>query len=150
MAAATSAGVTIRSARADDAETLAGLAAQLGYPCAAAAMRERLARARAVGAGEVFVASDAHGRVVGWTHASPCLVLEREPYVELAGLVVDESARGLGIGAMLLEVAEDWARTHGFVTLRVHSNVVRERAHRFYLKRGYGVSKQQAVFEKNL
>jgi GNAT superfamily N-acetyltransferase len=150
MAAATEAPVSIRAARIDDADAIAGLSTQLGYPTAARTMRERLARVRAANAGEVFVAVDAQQRVLGWTHASPCLLLERDACVELAGLIVDESARGGGIGALLLHAAETWSRTHGFAALRVHSNVVRERAHRFYLQRGYVASKEQAVFEKSL
>jgi GNAT superfamily N-acetyltransferase len=150
MAAATEAPVCIRAARLDDADAIAELSTQLGYPTAAPVMHERLARVRDARAGEVFVAVDAQQRVLGWTHASPCLVLERDPCVELAGLIVDASARGGGIGALLLEAAESWSRAHGFGALRVHSNVVRERAHRFYLQRGYVSSKEQAVFEKAL
>jgi hypothetical protein len=34
--------------------------------------------------------------------------------------------------------------------MRVNSNVVRERAHRFYLREGYTERKRQAVFFKQL
>lgn len=113
-------------------------------------MRDRLARVRGAHAGEVFVAVDLHDRVLGWTHVVPRLQLEDAPFAELAGLVVDVGARGRGAGALLLRAAEDWARTQGFAQLRVRSNVVRERAHRFYLRAGYAERKRQVVFVKAL
>ena len=150
MAAATDATIAIRVARDDDAAALADLSSQLGYPVDAASMRERLARVLAARVGEVYVAVDVQDRVVGWTHVVPRLQLEDAPFAELAGLVVDESARGLGVGATLLAAAENWAREQGFASLRVRSNVLRERAHRFYEREGYVRIKSQAMFRKVL
>jgi hypothetical protein len=48
----------------------------------------------------------------------------------------------------LLAAAEAWAREQGFASMRVRSNVLRERAHRFYLREGYLEKKRQAVFLK--
>src|SRR5262249_19313448 len=112
--------------------------------------RERLAQVRRTRNGEVFVAVDAAGRVVGWTHVVPRLQLEESPFAELAGLVVADGVRGAGVGASLLQSAEGWAVENGFARLRVRSNVVRERAHRFYLREGYRERKRQAVFDKDL
>ena len=80
----------------------------------------------------------------------PRLQLEDAPFAELAGLVVDDAVRGAGVGAALLNAAEAWARSEGFATMRVRSNVVRERAHRFYEREGYERIKAQAVFRKAL
>ena len=140
----------IRLAVASDAAALADLSIQLGYPTEAATIAERLARVRGEGAGEVYVAVDANGRVVGWTHVVPRQHLEEGAFAELAGLIVDERTRGLGVGAALLRAAEDWARHHGFTRLRVRSNVIRGRAHRFYLREGYVERKRQVVFDKAL
>jgi GNAT superfamily N-acetyltransferase len=142
--------ISIRPARSDDAAALAELSTQLGYPAAADTLSQRLARVRGEGVGEVFVAADAHGRVLGWTHVVPRLHLEESPFAELAGLVVGDGARGAGVGAALLSAAEQWARGHGFAHFRVRSNVVRERAHRFYLREGYVERKRQVVFDKTL
>lgn len=143
-------GVALRTATPADAPALAELSTQLGYPADAATLRERLARLHGGKVGEVFVATDAGGRVLGWTHVAPRLNLEEEPFAELAGLVVGDGARGLGVGALLLRAAEDWARRTGHAKLRVRSNVVRERAHRFYLREGYVENKRQLVFDKAL
>jgi len=63
---------------------------------------------------------------------------------------VDESCRSQGIGSALLRAAETWAREHGLTRMRVNSNVIRERAHRLYLREGYVENKRQAVFFKPL
>ncbi|HEY4595273.1 MAG TPA: GNAT family N-acetyltransferase, partial [Thermoanaerobaculia bacterium] len=64
------------------------------------------------------------------------------------GLVVDESRRGGGIGAALVEAAAEWAAGHGFRTLRVRSNAVRERTHAFYERLGFARTKSQIVFAR--
>ena len=142
--------VSIRSARSEDAAALAELSRQLGYPTDTAAMSARLARVRDARIGEVFVASDAQSGIVGWTHVVPRLQLEEIAFAELAGLIVAAAARGSGVGALLLQAAETWAAQHGFERFRVRSNVIRERAHRFYLREGYAERKRQVVFEKDL
>jgi len=148
--AALEGAISIRPATGDDAVALADLSTQLGYPAVPDTLSQRLARVRDENVGEVFVAADAHGRVVGWTHVVPRLHLEESPFAELAGLVVSDGARGAGVGAALLSAAEQWARQHGFAHFRVRSNVVRERAHRFYLREGYVERKRQVVFDKTL
>lgn len=151
MAAATDARLIVRVADEGDLESIAALSGQLGYPTAPAEMRARYVRVRAANAGEIFVALlAAENRVIGWTHVVSCLQLEDAAYAELAGLIVDESIRGVGVGAALLSTAEDWARTQGFAAMRVRSNVLRERAHRFYEREGYARVKAQAMFRKAL
>ena len=142
--------VAIRPASDGDVDALASLSTQLGYPSDANAMRKRLKRVREQNIGQVFVAVDATLSVVGWTHVVERFHLEDEPFVELAGLVVDERTRGAGVGAALLQAAESWARDQGHDRLRVRSNVVRERAHRFYAREGYAERKRQVVFDKLL
>ena len=143
--------IAIRTAGAADAGALAELSAQLGYLADSAAVAARLARMRAdPAAGEVFVAVDARGKITGWTHVAARLNLEEAPFTELAGLVVDAAARGHGVGVALLRAAEEWSRAQGFARLRVRSNVLRERAHRFYRRQGYAETKRQVVFDRLL
>jgi GNAT superfamily N-acetyltransferase len=142
--------IRIRLAHVSDANALAVLSAQLGYPADEDVMRARLACVRGERIGEVFVAVDSQDHVLGWTHVVSRVQLEEAPFAELAGLVVDESARSNGVGRALLEAAEGWAREQGIACLRVRSNVVRDRAHRFYLREGYSERKRQVVFIKTL
>ena len=140
----------IREAVAADAGALAPLSAQLGYPADAATIARRLGHITARRAGVVLVAVDARGGVLGFAQAEPRRLVFTEPFVELAALVVAETARGHGVGATLLDAIEAWARGRGFASLRVRSNVVRERAHRFYLREGFAEKKRQTVFEKRV
>jgi GNAT superfamily N-acetyltransferase len=139
----------IRAATRRDATAIARLATQLGYPTGPEACAERLVEIRRRADDAVLVA-EVGGRVVGWVHVFGARRVESEPFAELGGLVVDEAERGRGIGGWLVEAAEGWAREHGFATIRVRSNVVREDALRFYDRRRYVRSKTQAVFTKRL
>ena len=141
--------VVVREAMDADAEALASLSTQLGYPADAATMRDRLHRIQSQRVGCVFVAVDDE-KVVGWTHVVERIHLEDLPFAEIAGLIVDENARNTGVGASLLRAAEAWAQEHGYEHMRVRSNVIRERAHRFYDREGYARLKRQLVFEKRL
>jgi GNAT superfamily N-acetyltransferase len=76
--------------------------------------------------------------------------LEVERRAEVNGLIVDEKVRSHGAGAKLLEAAEAWAQEAGCVGMSVRSNVIRERAHGFYLRQGYEHYKTQKAFRKAL
>ena len=139
----------IRPACAGDSARIADLCGQLGYPTTAEAVRERLA---GIGRGErhaVFVAEEAD-RVVGWIHVYLCPLVVVGLQAEIGGLVVDEDWRSHGVGRLLLEWAEQWARERGVRELVVRSNVVRERAHVFYERMGYVCFKTSRVFRKTL
>jgi GNAT superfamily N-acetyltransferase len=87
---------------------------------------------------------------VGWAHAYVCCLVESGPYVELGGLVVDESYRGKGVGGKLLEKVEDWARQNRCRSVSVRSNVIRHQAHKFYADQGYEQIKTQHAFRKRV
>lgn len=140
----------IRTATLADAEALAPLSGQLGYPADARTIAHRLSDITGRDAGVVLVAVGADGMVCGFAHAEPRRLLIAEPFVELAALVVSETARGHGAGKALLAAVEAWAKEQGFRRVRVRSNVIRDRAHRFYLREGYAERKRQVVFFKDL
>lgn len=71
------------------------------------------------------------------------------PFSELGGLVVDDTCRGEGLGAILLEAAEEWALQQGVKKMLVRSNLLREGARGFYLDQGYQDLKKQTVFYKS-
>jgi GNAT superfamily N-acetyltransferase len=58
--------------------------------------------------------------------------------------------RSHGIGKILLQEAEKWAKARGVTRALVRSRVAREDAHRFYEREGYIRVKTSAVFEKSL
>ena len=85
---------------------------------------------------------------IGWVHVRRAEQLEASAAAELGGLVVDETQRSGGLGAALLAAAERWARDHDCQRLVVRSRVSRQRAHRFYRRHGYAMTKTSRVFEK--
>jgi len=54
------------------------------------------------------------------------------------------------VGRLLVERGETWARERGLSTIGIRSNIIRDRAHEFYLALGYAVTKSQKVFRKAL
>ena len=140
---------TVRRAAPGDAERLAALSTALGYPMTPDEAVRRL--------GEIadhpdhgLLVAEVNGRVEGWIQVSLPRIFETPRQAEIAGLIVDEGARGAGIGRELLAAAEDWARAQGCRAIRVRSNVVRELARAFYEREGFVVIKTQGVFEKPL
>jgi GNAT superfamily N-acetyltransferase len=140
----------IRPARKRDAERIALLAGQLGYPSSTVQVLQRLDRIKGNNQHAVFVAESKDGRVVGWLHVFVGHLVESDPYAEIGGLVVDELHRSAGIGRLLLQRAEAWAHAKGCQTVRLRSNIIRKEAHEFYLKRGYNLTKTQHAFAKTL
>jgi GNAT superfamily N-acetyltransferase len=141
---------TLRPAVPDDAEAVAAMAGELGYPTEPAVMRARLEIVASKPDELVLVAESTARRPVGWVHAFSAIRLESPPYAEIGGLVVTEPARNSGIGHALLASAEAWARDRGLADMRIRSNVLRERAHRFYARCGYTSPKSQRVLVKQL
>jgi GNAT superfamily N-acetyltransferase len=140
----------IRRAKNADAPRLADLAGQLGYPATTAQLRERLRTIEPALQHAVFVAESAKDGVIGWLHVSRQPLLEEELRAEVNGLVVADGQRSLGAGARLLAAAEAWARKRGCKGMSVRSNVLRERAHKFYERNGYEHYKTQKSFRKPL
>lgn len=138
---------SIRPMNGADCAAVATLSGQLGYPASETEIRARFESITARSAGVVLVAEN-DGSLIGWIHAAISPVLEADLYGEIAGLVVDESCRSQGVGAALVEAAEEWARRAGCRAMRVRSRVMRERAHAFYERNGYTRIKTQHAFEK--
>ncbi len=88
--------------------------------------------------------------LIGWVHVGVSHLLESDIRAEVNGLIVAEGQRSAGAGAKLLEAAEEWARRRGCRGMNVRSNVIRERAHRFYERQGYEHYKTQKAFRKAL
>jgi len=139
----------IRPALVDDAADIARLATELGYPTTTEQANSRLTLL--LPRDSYFVAvADVSSQLVGWVAAERRLLLESGERVEIVGLIVSAAARRSGIGAALVEAAEDWARAQGMQVLSVRSNVARVEAHPFYEHLGYVRSKTQHAYTKQL
>lgn len=143
-------GIKIRRARMSDAARLAQLSGELGYPATPAEITKRMRRLKPASQNALFVAESPGRGVVGWTHVSVTHLVDVGTRAEINGIIVAEGQRSLGAGSRLLEAAEEWARKHGCPSMSVRSNVIREKAHRFYARQGYEHYKTQKAFRKSL
>jgi GNAT superfamily N-acetyltransferase len=138
----------LRVAQLADAAELALLCGELGYPSSINDIETRLPALLSSADHLVLVAADANDRAVAWLHASARRQLESEAFVQIAGLVVAEPHRNKGLGSRLLAHAEAWAHKNGVPLVRVRSNVIRTRAHSFYIRAGYSLVKTSHLFVK--
>ena len=112
------ANVTVRPATPDDADRLASLLTDEGYPAGGSDLAARVDRYRALGS-QVLVA-DASGDVVGFV---TLLILPRfevgDLFARITSLVVDAGVRERGIGRLLMQAAEVAAKDGGAAWLEV-------------------------------
>ena len=142
--------VDIRLIQEKDFEDLSILSTQLGYPCSPEDSRRFLGDISGDPEHAVIVAEAEKGEVIGYIHVFRTKRPFIEPFAELGGLVVKDGFRGEGLGKILLERSEEWAQEKGCPEMRIRSNVIRERAHPFYLQQGYVVNKHQKIFIKKI
>jgi len=86
----------------------------------------------------VHVAENKAGSIEGFTMVRLREeLMSHEPSAHLEAIVVAESARGTGLGRLLLENAEQRARSAGAKTITLHVFGNNERARAVYRKLGY-------------
>jgi len=128
----------IRQAVPGDAAALSGLLGQLGYPTDSTEIPERIDKLHARPGTTVLVAEDEKGEVVGVVTVHLFQALHAsEPIAWLTALVVEEGARGTGVGSALVVRAEEWAISNGARRISLTSALHREAAHEFYKSRDY-------------
>ncbi|MBL9120967.1 MAG: GNAT family N-acetyltransferase [Phycisphaerae bacterium] len=139
--------VAIRRATREDIERVAELAGQLGYPSGVEAMAARYEVLDA-DPDRVLVVATLGDRVVGWMEYGVRESFLSGRHAEIAGLVVDGTARRSGIGRALVQWAESEAKARGLSRLRLTSNAQRVEAASFYPALGFTQTKLSRVFEK--
>lgn len=129
--------ITLRPALETDAEQVAALLTELGYPSTAASVNDRLYYALHSKTSCCLVAQDGSA-VAG------LMTAELIPYFptgttvcRVTSLVVASHHRRRGIGDMLMAAAEAFARDHGCSGVELTSAERRVEAHRFYARLGF-------------
>ncbi len=131
------ADIDLRNAVAADADDVARLLVELGYPCDLREASERIA---------AILDNDRQALVVALRGGAVCglLALDFMYYLPLGtttcritALVVLPDARGCGIGRHLLLEAERRARAGAAARIELTSGAQRTEAHAFYLACGY-------------
>lgn len=127
---------TIRRATLTDADAVAQLLTQLGHSTTPDQLHARWPAFTAAGNIALVAANDAC--LLGLATLHVMHVLHRPaPVGRITALVVDERARGTGLGRALVAAAEDELRRHGCGLVEVTSNDRLTDAHAFYGHLGY-------------
>lgn len=138
--------ISIRNAAEKDADSLARLATQLGYPSSGREIARKMAKY--IGnPDERIIVAEQKGEVVGWTSVSVVDHFYTALHIEISGFVVDELHRSQGIGSLLMDEVKRWAKRKDITIIRLRANVLRKDAHRFYEREGFSRAKEQIVFE---
>jgi len=138
---------TIRCARTVDGSQIAGLSGQLGYPSTMSDVKRRIVEIDGDDNCELLVA-ESDGSVVAWLLVHVYRLVTSDCLAQVAGLVVDRAHRNQGIGALLMDKAEEWARGKNCRGVMLRSRSARKEAHKFYKRLGYSAIKTQDVFLK--
>ena len=141
--------ISITPAEVNDSKRITELCIQLGYMAELNEITERLLKLISKEGTILYVAKQ-NGRILGWAQASIRSAIETGEFVEITGLVVDESVRGKGIGKSLVIKIEEWSKKLGYDFLRVRTNIIRTETHLFYRGIGFEEKKKQTVFQKKL
>jgi ribosomal protein S18 acetylase RimI-like enzyme len=130
--------LTVRDAIRSDADAVADLLADLGYPTSAAAAAAHIARFAGDPASRLQVAVKNDEGLVGLvaTHIVPRLDDDRFT-CRITDIVVSAAYRRCGIGSSLMTAAEQEARRAGARRLDLSSGDSRDDAHAFYTSHGF-------------
>ena len=130
-------GILVREARYEDADAIAVLLTQLGYPQGEDFVIGKLVEFSARESAKVFVA-ELDAKVVGFLSFDCEPLFHREGNIgSIMAMCVLEEHRGEGIGKRLIASAEEEAKLQGCVRIAVASGMQRLDTHKFYLSQGY-------------
>ena len=126
----------LRNAELRDFAAVRRLIGQLGYAPEEAEFRRRFDAVLAAG-GHRLIVTEEEGVVVGVLHVFERPALDKGCEAVVQALVVDDAARGRGIGEVLMREAEAWAAGRGLAATSLYTRTDRDRAHAFYERIGY-------------
>lgn len=141
--------MTIRDAAIGDVGDINILSKELGYESSAEDTGIRLEYLLRKPLHRILVA-EIDGRAVGYISFEHYEIVYYESGINITALVVKAEHRKKGIGKLLLDAAEDYARENGLAYVRLNSGSQRVEAHEFYRNNGYDSEKDQKRFVKNL
>ncbi len=135
----------IRPMKSEDLQEVISLSQQLGYPIDMENLQKNFQTLDQHAQHALFVAIT--NKVVGWVHLEKVLDLIEMEKIEIKAFIVAENERSKGIGNKLLNESKHWARKNGVSTIYLSCNILRERAHLFYIREGFTKMKTSHFFE---
>lgn len=140
--------VEIREAIPEDAQAISLLNEfQMGYKYSITETREKIVQLSSGKTDKIFVAV-MDGNVVGYVHANDYDTLYIPRMKNILGIAVDEDYKHQGIGHMLMNAVEAWAKESNAKGIRLVSGITRTTAHKFYENCGFSEGKQQINYKK--
>ena len=139
--------LTVRPARLSDAGAILEISGDMGIECREGELDLHLGEILNSTDHEVFVAMVGN-TIAGWVHVFAARRVGVAGFAEIGGLVTRKAFRRKGVGQLLVEQCETWAKRNHKSRIRVRCNPRREGAHEFYGKIGFARIKDQVVYEK--
>jgi len=140
----------IRRGAMEDCEGITNLCEQLGFPSSTEVVFKRLSFIMNNSDHDLFVVENAEGKIAGWIHVFLSITPYTDLVTEVGGLVINDADREQGIGRMLIQQAEQWAKSKQTTAVRIRSNVKRVESHIFYKAVGYEEIKKQVNYFKSI
>jgi ribosomal protein S18 acetylase RimI-like enzyme len=128
--------VALRPATAADAQRIAELFTEEGYPAGASAIEARLGRFE--GDHSAVIVAEHNGEILGFIalHVLPRFEHD-DSFVRIVALVVDSGARGRGVGHVLITEAERIGRDRAAAFVEITAGHHRPAARHLYDSLGY-------------
>jgi len=128
--------IDIEIGKPEDAEAVAELIRQLGYPVTEADVVKRITQYSQPS--YLLLLAKTDGKTIGLIalHIYDVLHLPA-PEGRIISFCVDEKLRNSGVGNFLLKEAEDYFRESGCYKIVLNCNLRRTEIHQYYLNRGY-------------
>ena len=140
-------GINIREIKVTDFKDIFLLNQELGYAYEMEKVRIRIEYILE-NTKDIILIAQQNDEVIGYIHGSPYELLYSNSLIDILGFVVKEKFRNTGIGNILIEKIQCFAKENGYSGIRLVSGFDRLNAHRFYEAHGYINRKNQKNFIK--
>lgn len=139
--------INVREIKITDYNDIYLLNQELGYFYPIEKVKDRIAYITE-NTKDIILVAQQDNEVIGYIHGSPYELLYSDSLINILGFVVKEKYRNTGVGNVLINNLECWAKENGYSGVRLVSGFDRLNAHRFYQKHGYVNRKDQKNFIK--
>lgn len=140
--------VFIRECKVNDCKDIVSLNSnEMGYEYPIEDTKKQLQKLLNDSNHKIYVAVTSD-KIVGYIHANNYDLLYSPHLKNIMGIAVSSDFRKSGIGKMLLDEVEQWAKDTGAFGVRLVSGETRIGAHAFYKACGYEENKSQKNFKK--